>query len=485
MRKLGLLLHDTTIINFEKFFSLMKRYRALVFIFPIVAALAYFYLGRMNNKIYFQSSLLTIKSKAPKLPGLDASLFEEQSNSPLMEFKSDISTWNFKSLLSEKMLAYDDFDQLNFSDSSAQHKLTGLELREMCEDERNCLIEKLNFYLAFLYKIKESALNGKGNLEVYTLDEMTTYHLRQAVESAIIDYRLQSLKSASQKERETLEEIVESKKQSLFKNGQEEAWKLKEMELKLQDITAKIAKSEGEIGRLKNDLTRLDYDTTATVTESVELSESQVREFNLLKDELEGISRNIAQLNLSGALSELDLAILGKLKAQYSQKKRELGRFGINSSGGKIIESNDRTQYNRKKTLILSNIEAKTAEVAELRLERQAMVQDLSRLSDKARIDSVSYEYVQSLEKRLIELKLAEATVEADVVIDSTDPSIQVLYRMRRSLIVGFSLALGLSFWMIAVVIRFFIDSRIYSDDEIYIGDGAELEVIGEAPILG
>lgn len=484
MKKLGLLLHDTTIVNFEKLFVLVKRYRFLAIILPLVAGLAYYQLDQKNNKIYFQSSLLTIKSKPTQISGLDSKLFEDQYNSPLLEFKSDISTWHFKTLLSEKVLSYDDFDTLILTGPAAQKKVTGASLSEMCKGERSCLIEQLNFILTGLYKIKESDLNGKGHLEVYTRDERTTYHIRLAIEGALIEYRLNMLMSSFKKQRQTLEEIVESKKKNIFKNGQEESWMLKEVELKLQDTTTKLAKAESELSRYKGELTRLDFEVNGIVNENSKLTESQIREYNILKDEVEGISRNIAQLNLSGKLSDVDKSILGKLKVEYKEKNKELGRYGIGAQG-KIVESNDRGQYNRKKSVIQSGIDAKSAEIESLRQDRQELVQDSSRLTDKVRIDKVSYDYIQSLEKRLIELKLAEATVESDVAIDSTDPSIQVLYRMRRSLVVGFSIALGLVLWLASVITFFFFDNRIFSDDEIHIGEGAELEIIGETPILG
>ncbi len=484
MKKLGLLLHDTTIVNFEKLFNLVKRYRYLALIMPIVAGLTYYKLDQKNNKVYFQSSLLTIKSKTSQLGGFDSKLFEEQYNSPLMEFKSDISTWHFKTLLSEKVLSYEGFSQLVLTGTAAQKEVTGRSISEGCKGEHSCLIEQLNFVLTGLYKIKETDLNGKGNLEVYTRDEATTYHLRVALETTLIEYRLNLLKSSFKKQRETLEEIVESKKKNIFKNGQEESWMLKEVELKLQDTTTKLAKAESELSRLKGELTRLDLEVNGVVSDNNSLSEAKIREYNLLKDEVEGISRNIAQLTLSGELSDLDRSILTKLKSELGQKSKELRKYGQKAQG-RIAESNDRGRYNRKKTVLLTGISQKISEIDELRAERQQLVQESSQLTDKVRIDKVSYDYIQSLEKKLIELKLAEATVEADVAIDSTDPSIQVLYRMRRSLVVGFSLMLGFIVWQLSVISFYFFDNRIFSDDEIHIGEGSELEIIGETPILG
>lgn len=484
MNKLALLLHDTTILNFEKLFSLIKRYRYLVIIIPLVAAFTYYQLDKRNNKVYFQSSLLTIKSKSSQLTGFDSKLFEDQYNSPLMEFKSDVSTWHFKTLLSQKVLSYDHFNRLVLTSPGGEYKVTGESLAQSCKGERSCLIEQLNFILTGLYKIKETDLNGKGNLEVYTRDEATTYHLRLAIENALIEYRLNLLKSSFKKQKETLQEIVESKKRNIFKNGQEESWMLKEVDLKLQDTTQKLAKAESELSRMKGELTRLDLELNGVVSETAKLSESQIRQYNILKDDIEGISRNIAQLTLSGKLSDLDRSILDKLKYELRQKSKDLNRFGLGTQG-RIAESSDRGQYNRKKAVILSGMAAKNAEIEELRTERQELVQESSQLSDKLRIDKVSYDYIQSLEKRLIEVKLAEATVEADVAIDSTDPSIQVLYRMRRSLVIGFSLVLGIAVWLSTVVGFFFFDNRIFSDDEIHIGEGSELEIIGETPILG
>ena len=484
MSKLSLLLHDTTILNFVKVYGLTKRYYYLLLIIPLVAVATYFYLSSKNAKVYFQSSLISLKSKTSAVTGLESKLFQESFNSPMMEFKSDVSTWKFKTLLSEHVLRFNDFPKFVLSSTASSTLMTGADLANFCKQERDCMLEQLNFLLAGLYKIKESELNAKGILEVHTLDEVTTYKLRVAVEQSLVEHRLQGLVSTYQKQRETLQQIVDSKKHNIFKNNSDERWKLKDRELKLQELTTTLSKEESEIGKLKGELSRIDLDNPSDNFSGGALNEAQIRKINILKDEIDGISKNIAQLQISDKLSEIDKTILQKLTRQHRLKEKELKALGGVQENGKIMERVEREKVGHRRDYFLKKIREKEETIAQLLSERQDIVQQITVLSEQDRLQKVSYDYIQSLEKRLIEIKLAEATVEPDVAIDSTDPSVQVIFRMRRSLVIGFSLGLGCMLWFVTLIFCYLIDQRLFSDDEILLGIGSDLEIIGETPNL-
>ena len=494
MEKFSVLLDETTIVNFKLLWKLMGRYRThlTIAVISFLFTFIYFY---FSQPVVFSTSV-PIKVVAKHTVSNDMQSLiqvESTSNVTLNELTVSLSGYSFIKSYAEAIVKDPEFDRLNFGSIASGKKLMGITVRQSCNDQPSCMIDQLITPLSGSFLIEQGATENRFSLTVNALNDKTVHHLTDTLITTIEKSRIATRQYLVLKEIESVDNLIkESRSYLKDKNGIQE---LEENETSLIEITDLKEK-------LRNLLISINQESTNLTSLEAKLSENRkaIKEpgskeeafkklnFKTLQYKIIDIRQNIASLSSipEESRSQSDKLVLAKLIEELKELEVQIPH----ESTIKSIEAGDEFEnaqrHHEKSTEFevlvskgkISNLKAEYNE-AKARLDYLTR----NRVSKETTITKLKsdLDFLKSLEAKQLSLKLMSTTMTSDLHFEDFGRGTKEFRRSSVGKIFLFSLFLNGFLYLMSILGRYFIDDRIYSEDDLK-SHFIKLDFIGEVP---
>ena len=193
MKKLNVILDETTIINFSFFKKLLIRYKLLSTIIVLISVTSFTYYYQKQYDIYRISKTFKNVSNDSDSPLTTISNIVGESKKGISEEEvvSSLNSIDFVRNLAETIYEGQDFLEINFSDLLVKDSRTTAEVYAGCERERECIINYLMERLPELYDVNINGMvQNNFTLTVKTLDQKSSRFILRSLEDAIQSSRV-------------------------------------------------------------------------------------------------------------------------------------------------------------------------------------------------------------------------------------------------------------------------------------------------------
>jgi len=475
MKKLNIILHETTIINFPFFWKLISRYSYFAIIFPVIIFSITYYKYQAQNKIYQRSVSFKYNTGDADSPTSAIANLLGEKTSVLSEAQiiGTLNSLDFQKSLAEKMAKRDDLFDLNFSSIHSRKKLDLYGKVVIFPDEN---IE--NHFI-----LKATALNKK-----------TTNALLEETSKLIVETRIFSTKKQIHDQLLVSESLhLDKEKELNGENIDELRERQKYLHHELGSVTSTINNIYVDFSRTKQSLEALKTKLSQTNKISKTIVSKNFEEDNAKRkkivDKIENLKNDIWSVEKSSLrLSQEDKIIVSQLKGNLKSLKIKLKRMG--KRGHRSIAT-ERNYVDRKKgesNDVLFDYTVKKKQYKSLKKDYDELVAKKERLSKESNAINIklirlkpTLDYVSLLANKINQLRLLESTVISDLVFENEFGSVRVFKKTTRNRFVIFSIVLTLFFIFSSIMIRYLFDDRIYDKVELE-KSFEELSIIGNTP---
>jgi hypothetical protein len=477
MKKLKVLLSESTIVNFSFLTELFKRYPLVGVFTPLITfgLSIFFYFGQ--NDIYRVSLSFKNVSDESLTPTLAiASLFGEKTNSMLpSEIQGLHRSVNFNQELASKVFNHPRFKDLNLNVVNAKDHYEHKEIFKKCKDD-SCYVETLRSLLPNFWHVSEDeTVDRRFFVNVMTLDYFTTDTLVQIIKDQIAEYRKKTIQHYIVEQRKVSEELIEQKKKELGGTGIFESQK----EFELVDT---------QLVEVKNQLSilRQEYYSKKSLLEKSELKIQEITKYkantyeitkskkiNDLEKKIFDLRRNVNEIELSGKdISGAELEILTSLKAELLTKEAE---YKVLNPGRSLAQTMGQTEtFRTDGDKDIEGYQVLKEQFATLEKDFNEQQVKLTNLEEKKASfksdiekNKSTLEYMKLLENKLIQLKLLESTVVSDLLFDKFTSGVSVFKRTTLPFVILFAFVLSSFLSLVVLVGLYLYDDRVFSADEI------------------
>lgn len=498
MKKLNVILHETTIINFPFFWKLMVRYKWFSMAIPalVISYSSYFY--KSQNDIHLRR--IFFKNRASDNDGPTSaitSVLGEKSNILTeSEIMGIIKSLDFQQTFTKAVYNSDDFLRLNLGGLKDKKQFKMEDFISSCKGKESCILSRLRGSLFNFISIKpDNVVTNKFYIQVSTKDPFTTKFLVELASEKITEDRVYTIKHHIEEQIKLSRELAKTKRDEIQSVNLME---LKEKEVKIKaeinDLSRKISSYDQYYQKLKLDLAMAETQVSETnkvskkglETDKVLLVEKRKR----LSEQIKKYEKDIGAIRSVSANSNLstqDIQIVKQLEFELKKAKKDLKRMGLkgrktasvaNFIAKKEGESSN-TEFNFR--VLREQYKKSKSDLDDLITLREKKVDDLGVISNKIEKYRPSYEYLKLLEEKTIQLSLLNSTVVSDLVFESQVSAPSVFKKTSSSKV--FMLSLTTSFFILCVFIFTFylLDDRIYDQQELE-KSFDDLTIIGNTP---
>jgi hypothetical protein len=493
MYKVNLLLNENTIVDFKLLGKLGLRYKSH-FLFAVVFLCSIFLINYYSQPVIYSVNV-PVKVVSSHVVANDLSSLlpvDTTNNVTLSELKISISTLAFVRSLSELATEDSEFDSLNFSSVTVNKNLYGRDLKKVCKENKECVVDRLSDNLRSLFSIDQGPSESRFILTVNAKDKKTAKELSSLVIKAIDLNRVQVRQYLVLKEIQSVGNLITEGRSILQKmegyKALEESEKLKNS---IADIKERIRMLQysssietANASSLESRLAENKRSTASVVPEAQENFEKIQKIHSRLVEIKQNISllssipenkRSASDNTFIDQLRNEQARLNSELPSEHSRKKMELSQSFIENQRGKSGEFEFDYQVAKQKLERLDKeYEASKVELSELL--QQQLANENKVISMKADL-----EFLKSLESKQLSLKLLKATMTSDLFFEDLSAEAREFRQSTHGRIFFFSFSLTLFLYILSIIIRFILDDRIYGEDEIrsYLKD---LDFIGEVP---
>lgn len=485
MKKFNVILDETTIINFEFFFGLLKRYYITTITIPIlVFCVAYYKLGQQTKYFSQTISLKTTQAGGESSSSLSDLLGEKSSGITPPEIIDITTSLDFRQELAEMIYALPNFKDLQFNKNKSNQF-------SYCKKEKKCVIHVLRGILSNIYSITESTnVESVMYLKYNSLNPITGKAVLQNVAKLIEKTRIGEIRHNIFNTKQITLKLIEEKKQSLKSAHYE-----KMIENKIK-VVREMKTIEAEFKTVSNHLTRQrlqlqyaqsEFEQTAKVSRKLSSKEKrQSKKYVLLKSKIDEIRADIRAIE-SESKSENDSYILVQLKQDLKNKVRAIKKFKniarLGSRQARFISSKDETVHSKKFNyqLIKTKINKLETKQEILLIKRSEHTSKLEKLTMKFNEYLPVVEYLSLLEKKVIQLDLLLATVVSDIAFAKNYTDIISYKKLKTNKTYIFSFVISLFIIFSLTFSRYLVDTKIYTEYEIE-KNFEDIEIIGHTP---
>ncbi len=500
MKKLGILLDETTIINFPHLWKLLRRYGFLAIIVPLIAI---GYGGKQyieqNNIFMLQKSFVYSSADAGGGGGAMAIMArmgggdEGEGMSP-GEVTSLVQNLDFLQSFAEKLYVHPQLNRMIFTGLNGKEVVTSRILFSSCGESKECKIKVLRNTVAGFISIKmDPALSKKYWVEVKTLDSFTTRELISLVVEEIVRTRRVTQKRKMNEQIKVTEGLIEKKRKEL--NGID-VYALKQKKKELEDELDQITNKMNSYGReYQNKNIQLSYmesklkKTKETAEKDINISEKdKITKRVLIQSRIEKVRKDIDAIKiLSDQIGEKDKAILAQLEKKKRQLETELKKIGLGArSAGYTMEFLD--QKDKEKEVTEFDYQVLSKQVIKINREykkyeamKKEVTQEIIKINNTFEQIAPILESIKLLEAKAAQLRLVETTVVSDLIFDIEMGGMRVYKKASVVKIVLFSITLSLFLLFLGILLRYLIDDRILDEAELEkTFDG--ITIIGSTP---
>lgn len=496
MKKLNIILHETTIINFPFFWKLMKRYKWFTLVVPLLVFSMASYYYNSQNDIYLRKKFFkNIATESDSPTSAIASVLGEQTSSlSESEVVGLIGSLDFQQEFTLEVMKDTEFQKLNISPLQSKEKVTFEEVVKSCGGLEMCIQTKLRgIIFSFVRIVPDRIVINKYFIQVNTLAPDTTKYLLNKMAKAIVKNRVSAIRHKIDEQIKISKELAQTKRSELekvdLKALKDES---KALHTKVSSINNKIERNNQFRQKLKLELALAETQVSETqkvYNEKVEADEVLTyQKRKRLEQRIKKYEEDIAAIkSLSDNVSNQDEVILGQLASELKKAKKQLRLMGIAgrkvSSDVKFInKKEDEANYTEFDFKVKTEQYKKTTkEYDSLIAERDEINKKLSVIDDKLDEIKPSFEYLKLLEQKIIQLTLLNSTVVSDLVFENQLSPQSVFKKVSKSKIILFSVSISLSLLIVLISFFFLLDDRIYDQQELE-KSFEDLTIIGNTP---
>lgn len=497
MKKVGILLHETSIINFSFLWKLIKRY----FIFTIVIPLIVF--GAFGYKYMTQKPIYLVKLGFQNVSSSGAgsatsALFEslgEKSNS--LNPNEVIAMGNnvdFVQELAHAIRDHDQFHTLDFNSFDNKQRVPPHEIWKPCNGNRECEIQLLSAKLGGSFGIvQDTFLESRFTIDVRNIHKESGLLLVKEIAKKLEQRRLKQLQQFIQDQIRITKDLADQKKAELDEIGVEKVLEdMKQKEVLLEGISAQLRIYQSNYLKIQEQMTNAETilsQTKETLSKDVDMNKlAKSRRAKLLKDQIEKLREDVASVELaSTSLTTKNDSLLNKLRSDLRSKEKEYKEIVKTSRGvssfDTLLESKDDSASFTEFDFAVMKKKYKEAKrrFDDLTAEKEKVVHIRSELQIKFEQMKPSIEYYKLLKEKLVKLELASSTVVPDLVFDKKVSSVQRYKQLSKVKVVMASLSISGFITFALMVLLYLFDNRIYDEEELK-NNFSDLEVIGNTP---
>lgn len=491
MKKIELLLDETTVINFRLLVKLAMRYRthfqfSLLFFF---SALTYFYFTQ--PKVY--STQIPVRTIVKHNVSSDLSSLipvTDTESINQMELSLILSSHSFLRFYAEKLQSSPFFGKMVLGNPAMGKKTEALPLIKECREEKNCILDKLIPALQGSFAVEQGISESRFNLVLFSFDQQTLSLQKKIFVSAVDSYRIQGKQYQISKELTSVEDLIRENQNSLKNsNGLEILDKHEKNNSMIVEVKDRIRMLQVYINEARTSLTEMtarSSENRRMLAGAVQNDRLGVSEALSLGKKIRDLRQNIAALSVlaEDQLSEKDKGIIGKLKAELATLEKRRANFSEDTESEETFLQD---QHGKEKTLgfdlavirkklntLESELETRKAELELLTSENLVNESFVS----KARHE---VEFIKNLEGKRLSLKLLASTITTDLLFEESSGGIREFHVLSLLKVLLFAFFLTFFLYGSSLVIRFMIDDHIYSEDDLKV-HFSHLDFIGDVP---
>ncbi|MCF8060836.1 MAG: hypothetical protein K9K67_16145 [Bacteriovoracaceae bacterium] len=496
MKKLNIILHETTIINFPFFWKLMVRYKWLSLFLPLMVFGYSTYYYQSQNDVYLRKKYFkNIATESDSPTSAIASVLGEQTSTLTeSEVVGLINSLDFQQEFVDELMKLPEFHKLNLTPINSKTILNYEAVSNLCGGLDQCIHAKLRgLVFSFINIIPDRLVLNKYFVQVNTLDSYTTKFLLNSIGRKIVKSRVSAIKRKIEEQIKISQEIALKKREELeevdVKTLKEE---FKSLTSTVESLHNKIERNNRFRQQLKMELALAETQVSETKKvykeniESDQLFDSQKRKN--LEERIKKYQDDITAIkSVSNSISMQDSLILSQLGDELEKAKRELSRMGMAgrkvSSDAKFIsrkeDESNFTEFDFK--VKKEQYKKTTVEYESLIAERERVVKELNVAEDRLEAIKPSFEYLKLLEHKIIQLTLLNSTVVSDLVFENQLSPQNIFKKVSKSKIILFSLSISLGLLVLIISTFFLLDDRIYDQHELE-KSFEDLTIIGNTP---
>ena len=496
MKKLNIILHETTIINFPFFWKLMIRYKWFSIFLPIIVFgyASYFY--QNQSDIYLRKKFFkNIATESDSPTSAIASVLGEQTSSLSEgEVVGLISSLDFQQEFTSELIKLPEFRTLNLSPINSKSTINFDSIMKGCSGLELCIESKLRGILfSFIRIVPDRLVVNKYFVQVSSLDPDTTKFLLNEVSKRIVKSRVEAIRHKIDEQIKISSEIADTKRKELS------IVDIKSLKDQARALTASIASMTNKIERnnLFRQKLKLELALAETqVTETKKAYKGEIKTDKLLvyqkrkrlEEKIKKLEEDIGAVqSVSNSISTQDNVIVKQLQADLMSSKKKLISMGmsgrkVSSDARFILKKENESNFTEFDFKVKSEQYKKTTkEFDRLILQREGQVKELSLVDEKLENIKPSFDYFKLLEQKILQLTLLNSTVVSDLVFENQLSTQNVYKKVSKSKIILFSLSISLGLLVLVISSFFLLDDRIYDQHELE-KSFEDLTIIGNTP---
>ena len=497
MKKLNIVLNETSIINFPFLWKLVKRYKLLSVSVPLIAAVYSTYTFVGQNTIYSgKVGFKHVNESSNSASGMIFSMLGEKTSTlDPTEIISYGNSVDFQYKVADVIIKTNDYKKMNFNSVGTRNFKNTDEIFKACSKNKNCVRDKIARLVGQFYSVSMSNdVIDRYTLIVRTLDHNTTDTLVKAVSKTIHESRLNQIRYFVTSQVKISKELLDKKKKEidinmikgmLDKQAQYRV-KIKTANSRLTQIRVNFFREKTRLNRIKTELsqTRKMLANQSSSSNSDLFKATEARE---IREKIKQLRNDIASIETSFSSTEVKSTdITSKLKSELTANERKLAslgdveKFRVDDTFAKNKENKKATNEHNYK-VIKQQFSITNKEFKKVNAELERINQEATSLEVKIKEFEPNLALIKLLEQKLVQLSLAESTIVADLVFDNYQSEVFSYKKIAKSKMIFVSIFFSCFLLLFIVILRYIFDGRIYDEYELK-NNFEDLEIIGNTP---
>ncbi len=496
MKKLNVILHETTIIDFPFFWKLIVRYKWVSIMVPLLvfSYSIYFYSNQSDifqRRKYFKNLTEDLNSTTSAIASV---LGEKTSGLSESEIVGMANSLDFQQEFTENILKHPELHQLNFGLLQEKNEFVLEDLLSGCGANQACKVNALRGRIfSFISILPDKVVTNKFFIQVSTKDAFTTKVLLEEVSELIVENRVSTIKHKIEEQIKLSKELAEDKREKIDSFNLME---LKEQKRELQQKADELSFKITDYSKLNQKL-QLDLAMVATqMSETKKATKGKIETDSIIKAEkkadleikIKKYEQDIAAIkSVSDSLSKQDQIIVNQLKSRLRSMKKQLkesfqaGR-SVSSNTNFILKKDGESRFTEFNHKVLKEQVAKAqADYEKLIAEREEIAKEIAKIDTKIEEVKPAFEYLKLLDQKIVQLDFFNSTVVSDLKFENQLSPVYRYKKTGKSKVALFSLMA--SFVSLSSIIFGFylLDDRIFDQTELQ-KSFEELTIIGNTP---
>jgi hypothetical protein len=492
VKKVNIILNETTIINIPFIWKLAFRYKFMAIAIPLIIFTAASLKYLSQHPISFVS--IGFKNAADSSNSAQSAIFavlgEKTGALDITEIISIGNSVDFKLQLADRIYSHPDFKKFNYNPLNVKEIKSHDEIFGKCLERKECILNILKNRLGTFYGVLENnTVVNRFNLVVRTLDPLTSEVIARKIAELIEEERLGSIKYFLSEQIKISSDLVEKQEEimkerkitNLIEN-------IKNVRFKLIDVNRELHYYRDSFAKSKNKLTMsetLVNQSKKVIENSSKGDKQKFAKASYLRERIGQLREDIASLQIQKNFSSRDQGVIKQLKNDLRSKSRELASLGnvASKADGDFVNQKAGTSRSGEfnATVLRKHAVKAKKQYSDIAKKRDGLLLEQNEYESKMAEYKPEMEYMALIETKLVQLKLAESTVVTDLVFDKSFNGRSIYREITKFKI--FSLAFLMSFVILlfVLVLRYILDDKIYDEAELR-NNFQDLDIIGNTP---